>query len=1130
MPSNKSLIQNGFNILHPYLAGYVCQELTSEYGGSYWWKEVRQKLYDQIDDLPVSGTYAELMDSLDIANCLRILDRFWNELFKKKLAIDYRTWSKELMGVRNKVSHSGSADFDENYTWRALDTMALLCAAFDDQSAEEIREIQRELRYGSSAGSANATVVPEQATGTSKASGILENIRAGLPSWRQIMEPHPDVAQGRYQLAEFAANLAQVAHGEGAIEYRDPVEFFARTYVTDGMAGLLLQALLRTSGKGGEPVIQLKTSFGGGKTHSMLALYHMFRAKVPVDKVPNIKPVLEKAGLSTFVKANVAVLVGFALDPSKSRRPNNLPGITINTIWGEMAAQLAESAGDLSLYDYVKEADKKGVSPGSEALKNLFDACGPCLILMDELVAYGKKLYGRNDLPAGTFDNFITFIQEITEAARASANSIVVASIPESDIEVGGEAGKYVLESIEHTFGRMESIWKPVAANEGFEVVRRRLFLQCKDERERDRICNEYSQFYNENKVDFPIEASELAYRDRMISCYPIHPEIFDRLYDDWSTLERFQRTRGVLRLMAAVIHELWMGGDASPMIMPGSLPLDVANVSYELTRHLNSDNWTTIIDNEVDGKNSMPFQLEKSNTRYGNRLIARRVARTIFLGSAPTSRGQSAKGIEKTRIRLGAIQPAENIAEFNDALTALHSSLSYLYSTPAADRFWYDTRPTLRKTVEERASQIPKSDVDFEIENRLRKLKKAEPFAGIHICPASSLDIPDEQTVRVVVLGPDCTYKNNNTSKAKEIAEEYLNSRGSSPRTYRNTLVFIAPDESLISGLRDGVKTYLAWKFVKENSVELNLDASQNRETESNLQRSNQTVDARIREAYSWLLVPYIDREVDLRTVVWDNSRISGSSEDIIKKATTQVLQREAVIDKWAPSLLLLELDNLLWKDQKYLSIKKLWDFLCTYCYLPRIKNYEVLEETIKRGVNSSEFFAYAADVTDDRFVDLKYNQPLLYIDKSGYLVKPDAARKQILDDQARAQAGNNDKPIVRTDPVTPTFPIDPNHQNNGSGVTDGNGGSEPTQTPPPANLQHSFFMSANIDNTRIVRDVQKYVEEVIVHLLNANDCNVEISLEVKASSDSGFSQPTVRAVSENCRTLKIDNFGFDS
>lgn len=139
-------------------------------------------------------------------------------------------------------------------------------------------------------------------------------------------------------------------------------------------------------------------------------------------------------------------------------------------------------------------------------------------------------MYGVSGLPAGSFDNFITFVQEVTEAARASRNSLVVASIPESDIEVGGEAGKIALDAIEHTFGRMESIWKPVAANEGFEVVRRRLFLDCKNPDGRELVCSRFSQMYQENGNDFPLEAREVEYRERMLSCYPIHPEIFDRL------------------------------------------------------------------------------------------------------------------------------------------------------------------------------------------------------------------------------------------------------------------------------------------------------------------------------------------------------------------------------------------------------------------------------------------------------------------------------------------------------------------------------------------------------------------------------------------------------------------------
>ena len=402
-----------------------------------------------------------------MALALLLFDLHWEDIFSRKLPVSNRTWVKELKGVRNDLAHLGGKDFTDDDTWRALDTMARLCASIDADSAEEIREILRELRYGSAAGSMNGTAaVSAPKTAAPNTSGILQSVPlSSLPSWRDVIKPHPDVAAGRYKNAEFAADLAQVARGEGSFEYRDPVEFFARTYVTEGMA-------------------------------------------VPLDKITAVRPVLARAGLSTLPKANVAVLVGTAIDPTRVQRPPHMPGIMIHTLWGEMAAQLASAAGNPKLYDYVKEADKKGASPGSAAMKNLFDAAGPCLILMDELVAYAKKIYGVDGLPAGSFDNFISFIQEVTEAARASENSLVVASIPESEIEIGGAAGQAALESIAHTFGRMEAIWKPVTANEGFEVVRRRLFLDCEDTDARDRVCTAFSEMYHANQGVFPVEGA----------------------------------------------------------------------------------------------------------------------------------------------------------------------------------------------------------------------------------------------------------------------------------------------------------------------------------------------------------------------------------------------------------------------------------------------------------------------------------------------------------------------------------------------------------------------------------------------------------------------------------------------
>lgn len=1118
MAEHSEYVSRGFRILNPQMAGFIGQQMRRAYQDR-WWQEVLLTLPDQARDLPDDGEYGFLVDSLDIANCIRLLDRQWNQLFKRLLSINHRTWAKELMGVRNDLAHLGSKDMKQEDAERALDTMARLCGGFDEDAAEDLRTLQRLLRYGTAGGSTTVTTGSAAAAGQTKHTdaGVLTSLTGMLlPSWRSIIEPHPDVAQGRYKNAEFAADLAQVARGEGSAEYQDPVEFFARTYVTEGMKGLLVQAMKRFAGQDGEPVLQLKTAFGGGKTHSLLALYHMARGTVALDKLPSLKEVLNQAGFRTLPKVNVAVLVGSVIDPSVAKKPSNLPGVMVRTLWGEMAAQLALSSGNPKLYDYVKEADKKGVSPGSLALKELFDACGPCLILMDELVAYARKIYNVEGLPAGSFGNLISFIQEITEAASASRNSLVVASIPESKIEIVNEAGQKALEAIEHTFGRKESIWKPVSANEGFEVVRRRLFLDCKDEQMRDRVCNAFSQMYLDNPGDFPIEAKEVEYRDRMRSCYPIHPEVFDRLYIEWATLEKFQRTRGVLRLMAAVIHELWMANDASAMIMPGSLPMDKPKVKEELVRYLPAqDTWNAVFDAEVDGKKSVPYQLDQSNIRYGQKLAARRVARTIMLGSAPTVRVQSIRGIEASRVRLGVIQPGENIADFNDALNTLRGKLSYLYGDSSGNRYWYDTRPTLRKTAQDRASQVAASQVEYVIEQKLRELRREAPFAGLHICPATSGDVSDEQSVRLVILQPADTYQRGREDcPALQKAEQILNTRGSAPRTYRNMLAFIAPDQALMPNLKDAVRELLAWESIYDERERLNLDAVQNTETSNNIVRCKNAVQTQMQEVYSWLLVPSIDSFLDIKTIQWDDDRLTGD-ESIVAKAAKKMIQNEQVIVKWAPSLLRMELDNLLWRGEDHIQVKKLWEYLTTYCYLPRLANYAVLEDSIRAGAAGDESFAIASGISAERYTELRYNTAVNDIYPSDYLVKVLTALKQLNQDSQKkpVQPGTGETP--------PPPPVNP-----------GNGGRviDPIVSPPPVPEKDThFFMSVKLDNTRVIRDLQKYLDEVIVHLTSADSCQVELTLEVSAQAQDGFSHGTVRTVSENCRTLRVSSFGFE-
>jgi len=1118
--TNHDAIGQALGLLREPLSGYILQQLQSipEYKiNDSWWNDgVLALLKDDRDyeRLSVLYDYVARQDAMDISICLNLMIGHWPNLFKYKLPSSARSWLSEIREARNAWAHFSGKDFTDEEALRALNTMSILISKIDKDTQAEIETLYRTIAYGSEQGSVAASINSAENEKGKKSAGVMTSTPvAGLPSWRNVMTPHPDVAQGRYKNAEFAADLAQVSRNEGAYEYRDPVEFFNRTYVTEGMKGLLVQALRRVGGLDGEPVIQLKTAFGGGKTHSMLALYHLLRGRAPSSKTANIKAVLEAAELDKPPVCRVAVLVGTALDPSKSKRMQNFPGITINTLWGEMAAQLALDAGNPKLYDLVKEADKKGVSPGSETIKNLFDACGPCVVLIDELVAYAKKLWKVDGLPAGSFDNLISFIQEITEAARASQNSLVVASIPESNIEIGeeGSGGQQALAAIEHTFGRMEAIWKPVAANEGFEIVRRRLFLDCKDEAARDSVCQEFSKMYQENASDFPSNAKEVDYFQRMRSCYPIHPEIFDRLYEDWATIERFQKTRGVLRLMAAVVHNLWINNDGGLLIMPGSISMEVSNIRDELTRHV-GDNWNAIVDHEVDGKTSIPFQKDQEIIRFGKLMAARRVARTIMLGSAPSTRSDNIRGLETSRIRLGTAQPGENIATFNDALSTLQTSLTYLYSNPTGDRFWFDTRPTLRKTVEDRASQRSNEEVEMEIERRLRQIRRERPFGRIHVCPDSSLDVSDDQDAGLVILKYNQTYKGKSPKDlAIQAAENILNTRGTAPRNYRNMLAFIAPDQNMMSSLREEVKRFLAWKSIKDDSVDLNLDAAQNRETENSLNRSNQTVEVRLLETYSHLIVPYIDREVDLKTVEWDVISIRGGTDSIIAKAARKMQQNEQLITNWAPALLNMQLDNLLWQGNNDIRIADLWKMLCTYCYLPRLASFDVLQTAIQNGVNTNEYFAYANDIKDGKYVGLKFDEYVAFIDRSGYLVNQNAALKQKL-----SEASAPVKPTPRGwDTPEPTY--EPKRP------------AEDSPVPQPDIPKNTHFeMTTHLDTTRVVKSIGNLMDEVINHLMQVDGANVEIRLLVEATLPDGTPVTTVRTVTENCKTLKVEDFGF--
>lgn len=1107
MKPNRDHVNKGLDILQSSLLTYIPRELKAKLKDNWWAQGVYYALPDMTaKSLPKNGDAAD-MKQLDLQALLSLLLSNWNEVFTFKLPKEQRTYIHELREVRNKIAHLGANDVARNNADRWLDTIERVLEIVDPPAAKKVDALAREMRIDAAKEPAKSASAEKVKTKTEMVPAQSQ-LELGLKPWREVIEPHRDVAQGRYQQAEFAADLSQVVAGKAEPEYQDPKEFFARTYLTEGMRLLLTSAVKRLAGEGGEPVVQLKTAFGGGKTHTMLAVYHLVRAGKDAASLEGIGPALSDAGITVdkLPKANVAVLVGTDLSPAAPWLDRAGNGIEVRTLWGELAAQLGGKEG----YALVRDHDRTGVSPGSDILTALCDQFAPAVVLIDELVAFARNIYGVDDLPAGRFDANMTFVQSLTEAARKAKRAIVLASIPESEIEIGTDAGREAQARMEQTFARMEAIWKPVAVTESFEIVRRRLFSQVVDEEGKDAACREFAKLYTGSPADFPSDAREPGYLARLRSAYPIHPEVFDRLYEEWSTLERFQRTRGVLRFMAGVIHALWASGDKSVMILPGNIPLEMPDIRNELTRYL-GEGWSAIIDGDVDGPQSEPVRLDKENPRFGKYMASRRVARTIFLATAPHVEAQRARGIDAPRIRLGTAQPNESISVFNDALGRMVDRLTYLYT--GDQRYWFDTRPNLRRAADDKAAEIESWLVTEEIGRRakdsLSRSTDKAIFGGIHVF-VSSGDVPDDRTVRLVVLSTESAHKQGQDaqkSAAIVAAQEFLEQRGNSPRHGKNMVLAVAPDLDRRSDLEQAVRQFLAWKWIGENAAQLNLDEFGRRQARENVERWTGTVNSRLEETFCWLLVPSQD---GAGPWVWDAIRVGGS-DPFVSRAVRKLRSNEQIIANWSPALLRMELDRWFWKDDDHVSIQRVWEAITTYGYLPRIARERVFRETVAEGLRSPDYFGYATSVSETgRYEGLVFDRTTsadsLHLDQFSVLVKPSAAIRQLDTDEAARRKKERD---------------------DGDEGTNGEKSNETSTTPgpsrPPVKVLRRYHGTVELDALRAIRDFDDIVKDVVRHLEGLDGSSVRLSLEIDASLPKGAPEHIVRVVSENARQLKF-------
>ena len=1122
--TNQERVGKAMELLRSGLAHFVSREFINHHQGETV-AELERLLNTQISDR------SKPFNDLDVAALLKVLEYSWNDVYRDFLGRTERSIVFELRDIRNDWAHQQTFSTDDAY--RALDSTHRLLMAVSSPQAGELDKMKTELlrvRFDEQA----RTQRRRTATTASESQPA-----GGLPPWREVVTPHQDVATGRYQQAEFAADLWQVQLGEGEPEYRDPTEFFRRTYLTDSLTQLLDGGIRRLAGAGGDPVIQLQTNFGGGKTHSMLALYHLFSG-TPIGELAGIEAVMQKTGVESLPEVNRVVLVGNRISPGNPDTKSD--GTEVRTLWGELAWQLGLAAGGPEearrAYERVRHDDERATSPG-DTIRELMAEYGPALILIDEWVAYARQLHDEGDLPAGSFETQFTFAQVLTESAKLVPNCFLVISLPASesgdsqnaqadDEEVGGRRGRAALGRLRNVIGRVDSSWRPATAEESFEIVRRRLFQPITDTEgfaTRDNVARAFCNLYRTNQQEFPQECAEGDYEQRIKAAYPIHPEVFDRLYTDWSTLRSFQRTRGVLRLMAAVVHSLWEKGDRNPLVLPANVPLDDPRVQFELTRYL-PDNWVPIIESDIDGAGSLPMRLDGEIPSLGKFGACRRVARAIYLGSAPILAAAN-QGIEDRHIKLGCVMPGEEPNVFGDALRRLGGRARYLYQD--GTRYWYSTQPTVARLADDRAQEYLRDrpqDIEQELRKRLQSdLANRGDFSGIHLFPSSGHDVQDALDTRLVVLGPEHPYSSRDgsgESRAIVAAISILESRGNTPRLFRNTLAFLAPDETRLQELQEGVSLYLAWESILADRETLDLPPHQVRQAQQQQDGAAGAVNARIGETYQWLLVPV--QSTPQANMEWRAIRLTAQG-GLAERAGKRMRNDEMLIATFAGTRLRMELDRVpLWQGD-HVEVRQLLDYFARYLYLPRLKDPSVLLEAIRTGLGlmtwEQDSFAYADSYDEEagRYRALHHGPrgPLADSD-AGLVVRPEVASKQLAVEAAATAGAGAD--------TTTTYP-----HTEGQDV---DFGEEPTTGPLPGFPGQAkakrYHGSVRLNSTRVGRDASQIADEVIAHLAGLVGAEVRLTLEIEADIPDGAPEDVVRIVTENSKSLKFEDTGFES
>ncbi len=624
-----------------------------------------------------------------------------------------------------------------------------------------------------------------------------------MEPWYKVATPRQEVREGRsFNPDEFAIALEQVVAKTAPEDYSNPAQFFARTFFTRALrehAGMVLRRLSGIT-ENSAPVLTLITQFGGGKTHTLTALYHLCSNGPKAAAYPGVSAVLKSAGLSSVPEARVAVFVGNAWDPQENRE----------TPWIDIARQLAGDPGVQALGPYART-----IPPGTEAIARVFQAAGaPVLLLFDEVLNFLNR-------HRSMADQFHAFLQNLTVAATGTTHGAAVISLPRSQVEMTD----WDFQWQDRISKVVRRVAKDLIANDETEigeVVRRRLFEDLGSERARRNTASAFADWCFERRAQLPPEwtavdtaATEAKAREflrnRFETCYPFHPASLSVFQRKWQALSQYQQTRGTLAMLAQWIsiasRESFRKARPEPLITLGSAPLSEPNFRSVVLGQLGESRLLAAIDADIAGEHSHAKALD-ADTKGPLRDIHRRVGTAILFES---SGGQADKVAHLPELRFALGGPSLDTTSIDNAAFALEDK-AYFIRKVGSDGFKITHQPTMKKVVNDRRASL---DEETDIKPVLRKVVEEEfrCGAGLPIVPfpRDASEIQDTPRLALVLVDPDAEW--TGAGSLRDQVAEWTVQRGKSRRLYPAALVWCIKKPG--RDLRDKVELWLAWRRV---------------------------------------------------------------------------------------------------------------------------------------------------------------------------------------------------------------------------------------------------------------------------------------------------------------------------